>query len=219
MESSMKAIPLLLLLFILASPFSIPLHAMADENDSIELTVVENDCLTNICRRYLEDPRKWPEIGRINHLKDYNLIRSGSRLVIPIRLLKGVPADGLVVFLKGDVELKDRKGGSWKRLRQNDPVRQGNLIRTGQDGAVEIAFADGTGFFLKPDSTLDMQKSQVKGNSHLLQRFFLSTGRILTRVRNATGRDSRIEIPTPSATAVVRGMMQAHARSWRESSV
>jgi hypothetical protein len=201
----MKVIPRLLLPFILVSLLIMPLCAMADKNDSIVLTVVENDCLTSICRRYLEDPRKWPEIGRINHLKDYNLIRSGSRLVIPIRLLKGVPADGVVVFLKGDVELKDRKGGPWKRLRQNDQVSQGNLIRTGQDGAVEIAFADGTGFFLKPDTTLDLHTSQVKGGSHLLQRFILSTGRLLTKVRSATGRESRIEIPTPSATAVVRG--------------
>lgn len=201
----MKANPLLFLILLLASSNFLPLHAMADENDAIELTVVENDYLINIGRKYLEDPRKWPEIGRINHLKDYNLIRSGSRLVIPIRLLKGVPADGVVVFLKGAVELKDRKGGGWKPIRQNDTVRQGNLVRTGPDGAVEIAFADGTGFFLKPDSNLDLKTSQVKGGSHLLQRFILSTGRILTKVRNATGRDSRIEIPTPSATAVVRG--------------
>lgn len=201
----MKAMPLPLILFLLISPFFMPLHAMAGENDTIELTVVENDCLTRICGRYLEDPRRWPEIGRINHLHDYNLIRSGSRLVIPIRLLKGVPADGVVAFLKGEVELRERKGGAWKRLRQNDTVRQGDLIRTGQEGAVEIAFADGTAFFMKPDSTLDLQTSQVKGGSHLLQRFILTTGRVLTKVRNATGRDSRIEIPTPSATAVVRG--------------
>lgn len=201
----MKAKPLLVLLFLLASVNFIPLYASALESDTIELTVVKNDCLSNISRKYLEDPRKWPEVGRINHLKNYNLIRSGSRLVIPIRLLKGVPADGIVVFLKGDVDLKDRKGAAWKRLQQNDPVRQGNLIRTGQDGAVEIAFADGTGFFLKPDSSLDLHTSQVKGSSHLLQRFILSMGRIITKVRSATGRDSRIEIPTPSATAVVRG--------------
>jgi hypothetical protein len=205
MEAIMKENPLLVLIFLLASAYFIPFQASAKENDTIELTVVKNDCLVNISRKYLEDPRQWPEIGQINHLKDYNLIRSGSRLVIPIRLLKGVPADGQVVFLKGEVDLKDRKSGSWKPLRQNDTVRQGNLIRTGHDGAVEIAFADGTGFFLKPDANLDLHTSQLKGSSHLLQRFILSTGRIFTKVRRATGRDSRIEIPTPSATAVVRG--------------
>jgi hypothetical protein len=182
----------------------IPIQAFAGDNDTIELTVVKDDCLTRICGRYLEDPRKWPEIGRINRLRDYDLIRSGSRLVIPVRLLKGVPADGVVVFLKGEAELKVKEGG-WRQLRQNDPVRQGSLIRTGHDGAVEIAFADGTAFFMKPDTALDLQRSQVKGGSHLLQRFLLSAGRIVTRVKSATGRESRIEIPTPSATAVVRG--------------
>jgi hypothetical protein len=202
----MKANPWLIILFCLYLSFSsAQIQAWAGGGDSIELTVVENDYLINICKRYLEEPRRWPEVGRVNHLKDYNQIRSGSRLVIPIRLLKGVPADGVVVFLKGDAELKEGKAGTWKPLRRNDQVRQGNLIRTGQEGAVEIAFADGTGFFLRPGTTLDLQASQVKGGSHLFQRFRLSTGRILTRVRSATGRDSRIEIPTPSATAVVRG--------------
>jgi hypothetical protein len=177
----------------------------ADDDRSIELTVAKNDNLINLCGKYLEDPSRWPEIGRINRLKDFDLIHSGKILIIPLRFLKGVPLDGRVLFAKGDVTVQTTKGGPWKVLQSNDLVRQGQLVRTGRESAVEIAFADGTSFFQRPETTLDLNVAQQKGDSHIFQRLILQTGRMLMKVRRATGKESRIEIQTPSATAVARG--------------
>jgi hypothetical protein len=191
--------PILFLLFI---P---PISGYAGDDRTVELTVAKNDNLINIGKKYLEDPSRWSEVARINRLKDFDLIYTGQSLIIPVRLLKGVPVDGRVLFVKGDVAVRIAGGESWTTLRPNDPVRQGSLIRTGPESAVEIAFDDGTSFLLRSDTTLSLNKVERKSDVYLFQRLILPLGRVLMKVKRATGQDSRIEIQTPSATAVARG--------------
>ncbi len=194
-----------ILFLLLIGLLLIPYSGYADDDRTVELRVVKNDNLIRICKKYLADPSRWPEIGRINRLRDFDLIHAGQALIVPVRLLKGVPVDGRVVFVKGDVTLRAAGGESWIPLRQNDLIRQENQIRTGRESAVEIVFDDGTSFFQRSDTTLGLDVTQRKGGSHIIQRLILSAGRVLMKVRRATGQDSRIEIQTPSATAVARG--------------
>jgi len=177
----------------------------AEDDRVVELTIVKNDNLINICKKYLDDPSKWPEVGRINRLRNFDLIYAGRLLIVPVRLLKGVPVDGRVLFVKGDVAVRTAGEESWKELRPNAVVRQGDLIRTGRESAVEIAFDDGTSFLQRSDTTLGLNRMERKGDTHIFQKLILPLGRVLMKVRRATGRDSRIEIQTPSATAVARG--------------
>lgn len=182
-----------------------PVSARAGGGDAVELRVVQRDTLISICRAYLRTPARWPEIGRINRLGDNNLIMPGQRLVIPVELLRGVPRDGRVTFTRAEVMVRSAGQKKWRPLRSGDPVRQGSLIRTGSQAAVEIVFPDGSSLFQQPDTTLDLSASQLKAGSHLFRRLLISAGRVLVRVRHATGQGSRMEIRTPSALAVARG--------------
>jgi hypothetical protein len=201
----MKAKVCLILFPMLFLLFFPPVSGHADDERTVELTVTKNDNLISIGRKYLDDPSKWPEVGRINRLKDFDLIHTGQLLILPVRLLKGVPVDGRVLFIKGDVTVRAAGGESWTALQPNDLVRQGSLIRTGHESIVEIAFDDGTSFLQRSDTTLGLNKMERKGGVYLFQRLILPLGRVLMKVRRATGQDSRIEIQTPSATAVARG--------------
>ena len=192
--------PLFFLSLLLAPP-----QLFAADDRQVELVVVKSDNLTNIGKKYLADWQKWPEIGRLNHLRNYDFIREGQRLIIPVRLLRGVPADGRVVFIKGDVTVQTAAGAKWQVLRPDDPVRQGYGIKTGPESALEIAFADGTAFYQGADTVIGLKASEQKGKTHLLRQLVLSLGRILMNVRRATGQESRVEIHTPSAVAVARG--------------
>ena len=143
----MKANVFLILFSVFFLLFFPPVPGHADDDRVIELTVVKNDNLINLCKKYLDDPSKWLEIGRINRLKDFDLIHTGQLLIIPVRLLRGVPVDSRVLFVKGDVTVRAAGGESWTTLRPHDLVRQGSLIRTGHESVVEIAFEDGTSFY------------------------------------------------------------------------
>jgi len=201
MKSRVHFILAVLLLVVCVTPCS----CLAGGSDNIELTVVKSDKLITICRKYLQDPAKWREVGRLNHLRDFDVITPGQKLLVPVEYLKGVPVDGRVVFVRSEVLIREPARKNWRPLGRNDIVRQGSSIRTGSEAVVEIAFDDGSSFFQRPDTILDLNVSQMKVTNNVFQRLFIGAGRILMKVRHATGRGSRIEIRTPSATAVARG--------------
>ncbi len=202
---SVRKTLLLIPFFLVAWIFPLSLPAHAANGKTVEITVVKNDNLVNICRKYLEDPSNWPKIGRINRLKNYDLIHPGQTLNIPVVLLKGLPVSGQVIFVKGDVAVRAGAEGPWKPVRLNDYILQGNMIRTGGGSVVEIVFEDGTTFFQRPDTVLDMNISQHKEGDFFLKRLVLQSGQLLVKLRRILGRESRMEIRTPSAIAVARG--------------
>ena len=177
----------------------------ASEDPTFELTVTKGDFLINICKKYLENPKGWPEIATLNSLKNPDRIYPGQRLLIPVRLLRGIPLTCEVTFLKGDVRVRKEAMGPWIPLRIGDRVTQGDSVQTGHESATELTFEDGATFFLRPDTLLKVEIAQRKGPVHILRDFFVDMGRILTRIRGATGTDSRDKIRTPSAVASARG--------------
>ncbi|PKN32483.1 MAG: hypothetical protein CVU61_17855, partial [Deltaproteobacteria bacterium HGW-Deltaproteobacteria-19] len=125
---SVRKTLLLIPFFLVAWIFPSPFPAYATDRKTVEITVVKNDNLVNICKKYLEDPSNWPKIGRINRLKNYNLIHPGQTLNIPVVLLKGLPVSGHVIFVKGNVAVRAGAEGPWKPVRLNDYILQGNMI-------------------------------------------------------------------------------------------
>jgi hypothetical protein len=177
----------------------------ATEDPTFELTVAQGDSLSNLCEKYLENSEVWPEIAKLNSLKDPDRIYPGQRLLIPVRLLRGIPLICEVTFLKGDVRVQKESMGPWSPLRKGDRITQGDSVQTGHESTTELTFEDGDSFFLQPDTFLKVEIAQEKGLVHILKEFFMDVGRILIRIREATGTDSRRKVRTPSATASARG--------------
>jgi hypothetical protein len=186
-------------LFFWSSP------TIASNGEFIEITVVENDYLINICKKYLEDPRKWQTIAKINSLSNPDLIFPGQKLLFPVKLLKGIPIDGKVTFIKGNVMTQEKGSEEWSELFSNDLVKQGSGIKTGDEGTVEVTFEDGASFLLRPGTTLKINNAIKKGSFNFIRNLYLFSGRTISRFKEAFGKDSRFEIHTPSAIAAARG--------------
>ena len=60
-----------ILIFVLLSiiAFLVPLSAHAFDEQVVEIIVEEGDYLIKLGEEYLEDPHRWREVARINHLK------------------------------------------------------------------------------------------------------------------------------------------------------
>ena len=203
-RSSSKGAIYFLFAAILCAALCTPCPA-ANEENSVELRVEKGDYLIHICRKYLEDPRKWREVAKFNHLKNPDLIFPGQRLEIPVSLMPRVPMDGKVTFVYGDVKVQRAENAEWVPLNLGDLVSQGSRIRTGKASSVEVVFDDKNSIFLKPDTALGITTSEKRGASYSANNLYLTIGRIITKLQKVTGSDSRVNIDTPSAIASVRG--------------
>ena len=190
-------------LFILF--FLVPLVVCADDDHAIEIIVEKGDNLYTICEKILENPEDWRWVAMVNRIKNPRQIFPGQKLIIPTRLLMGVPVDGIVTFVKGDASIKLTGTQEWKKLGLNDTITQGDRIRTGAVGAVEITFENDFSIFLRPDTTLEITAARKKSAVYLLYKLFLDIGKTISKIKQSTGKETRFEIQTPSAVAAARG--------------
>jgi hypothetical protein len=100
--------------------------------------------------------------------------------------------------------MRSKGATAWLPLKQGDVIAEGSSVKTGKDGTLEVSAADGTSYLLRPDTLVSVTTAR-QGEQHLLQRLMLQTGRIITRIKSATGRVLRYEIQTPSSVAAARG--------------
>lgn len=201
MRMSLRSICWLAAVLLHASYSCLPAHGAQD----VEIFVTRGDTLINICRDYLDDIEEWPEVAAINALKNPHLIHPGQRILIPVGLLKGVPAEGVVSYVQGTAEVRSAEGDDWRPVRPGEIVRERDTIRTGGDSGLEISFEDGSAIFLRPDSVLSLTKVRKRSLTEMIHEFFLEAGRMVSHIKRTTGREPRFRIQTPSAAAAVRG--------------
>jgi hypothetical protein len=195
-----------MLVFVLLSiiAFLVPVSAHAFDEQVVVISVEEGDYLIKIGEEYLEDPHRWREVARINHLKNPDLIHPHQFLVIPVSLLRGIPCDGVVSFVQGNVRIQVRDSEEWKPLLIHDRVKEGSKIKTDDRSSAEIVFDNGTSCLQKSNTLIGFLKMRKKSDSYE-QRLSLQRGRTITRILKATGREPRFEIETPSAVCAARG--------------
>lgn len=192
------------ILMIIFSLLALPLFAIADEARTIEIRVAKNDTLLGLSNNYLQQPEKWQVIALLNRLENPDFLTPGQKIVIPVEMLKGISLEGWVTFLKGAAFAKGTEEVEWKPLHRGDVVAVGSSLKSGTKSSVEVTFKDGTAFFLR-ERTIITVKSASEGPWHLLRVLALKTGKVISRIKSVTGRDSRFEIETPSALAAARG--------------
>lgn len=185
-----------------------PSHSRATGTppSTVEITVERDDFLIAICDRYLEKLSLWPRIAKLNRLADPDRLKPGQKLLIPVDMLKGTPLEGSVTFIKGSVSSRIGSVSAPQALHLGSKVPPGSEVRTAAESSVEITYEDGTSFVLRDNSAVSI-KAAKKTASHYLRQFFLTGGKIISRIKAATGRGSRNEIRTPSAVAEARGTL------------
>lgn len=181
-----------------------PLGAIAGDDGLVQLKVTRYDSLIGISKRYLAQPEQWREIARLNRLQTPYRLIPGQILRIPVALLKVTPLRGTVTFLKGSAWIQAVPGAPWQPLQPQEVITEGMALKTGQGGSLEVGFEDGSAFLLRENAQI-MVKQARKGPLHLVRVVFLKSGKVISRIKAATGRDSRFEIETPSAVAAARG--------------
>ncbi|MFP4017009.1 MAG: FecR domain-containing protein [Halanaerobiales bacterium] len=115
--------------------------------------------------------------------------------------------------LKGDVEIKGESSflgifsfADWKDLSSDYDLEPGDIIRTGDDGSLEIAFNDS--IYVKVDNNTEVVigENQITESSSS-RSINLNSGRIWAKVVRIYNELTDFEVITPGAIAGVRGTL------------
>ncbi len=171
-----------------------------------EYTFRPGDSLWKIADEYTTSANNWQEIQKINaaHLAPDRQIPPGTRLQIPVRLLKNPPTPARVIAVSGEVVVF-RAAGNREAVRIGSPLYSGDRVVTGGLQSLRIQFADHSELQVQPDSDVIMDKLSHHRHTGMVDtRIRLNTGRVNARVKKQQP-NSRYEIMTPAALTAVRG--------------
>jgi hypothetical protein len=167
-------------------------------------TVRPGDNIWDLSRRYLADWRNWQLIQTLNNIDQPRNIPPGSRLDIPLRLLRLEPASATLVTMHGSLTLL--RDGAPAPAAPGDELRIGDRLVTGEDSSAVVRFADGSEVVLGGGGELVLDRlGRYRGTAMVDTRLRLERGRVDTLVQPAAGSGSLFEVWTPPAVSSVRG--------------
>jgi hypothetical protein len=183
----------------LAAASSIVAAPAAVAEDDLVYIVRKGDTLIGLGRRLLVDPRRWPELQRLNRIQEPRRIPIGTPMRIPVALARAVPGEARVVEVVGDAR------GSSGALAPGATLGPGAEVATGKDGYVTIELADGSRLVVQSQSRLRVREvARYPELGAHRSAIDVGEGRVESRAARQQG-GGRFEIRTPLATTAVRG--------------
>jgi hypothetical protein len=157
--------------------------------------------LIGLSKRYLADPRRWPELASVNALRNPHRLAIGEPIRIPLRLMRVQPVAATVVSVTGSAST-----ASSPVLKAGEEVPEGGEVVTGADGHVTIRLVDGTLLRLRPDSRLQVRESNRLPDAGAVRSGArLKNGRIEVDAAPAPAGRPGFTIDTPQGVLGVRG--------------
>lgn len=162
---------------------------------------VQGDTLIKLASHFLVNKNDWQTLLKHNELKDPNRITIGTAIRIPVAAMRTELTPAVVTAIKGRVESGAQPVVSGANLREGD------TIKTGDDGFVTLKLADGSSITVQAKSILRIERTRrvmnTGGSMDSVLR--LESGRLETRAAPQKGPAARYEIRTPTSNMGVRG--------------
>lgn len=192
-------------LFLATGALAQATRPQASGADVLVYEAREGDTLIGLGERMLAHPQDWRRVAELNRIVAPRRIPVGTRLRIPVSLLKHVPRDGTVLAAVGDASLQSPDGVR-RPLRAGDPVAPGSLVRTAVNGYVTVRLADGSVLRIQADTEARLDASRQYEQAGFFSSVWeVLKGRVEALVTHMTGGEPRFQVKTPQAVLGVRG--------------
>jgi hypothetical protein len=172
------------------------------------ITTSKGDTVIGLSKRYLSDPKRWPEVVAANALPNANRIATGATVRIPLRLMRVDAVSAKVISVTGAAQAAAGAGVSNAQapLQAGQEVPEGGEVITGPDGHVTIRLVDGTLLRLRPDSRLHLRESsRLRDVDSVRSGARLRQGRVEVEAAPAPAGRPGFSIDTPQGVLGVRG--------------
>ncbi|HEY94871.1 MAG TPA: FecR domain-containing protein [Dehalococcoidia bacterium] len=113
----------------------------------------------------------------------------------------------ILQVLSGEVNVSDVDTGSFKTGLDGMILEKGTQVKTDSDSHALLTFNDGSTIKLEPETILEITHLEINEEGAPVIILSQLIGRTWSSVVDMTDTDSRFEIDTPSATAVVHGTL------------
>ena len=177
-----------------------PAPVLAQGAPELQYKVQPGDTLERLALRFMEQPRRYREIARLNSLSDADVIKPGQLLRIPAPYLKMQADEATISAVKGSALM------SGKPAEVGARAGAASAFVTGADGQVTLRLADGSEIRLQPNTSAritELKRNPASGARAVM--IGLDKGRLETDVTPGKGDNSRFTVQTPSAALGVRG--------------
>ena len=130
--------------------------------------------------------------------------------IIPSGFAQGAEGEDLysatLVDFEGEVSIQKQDEEIWLPVEVDIPLEEGDRIKTGKDGHVEILMDDGSMVKLEENSEITIRELAADYQTKsITSSLFLWFGRVLSNVTKFTNKTSRFQVSTPTLVAGVRG--------------
>ena len=196
-----RYISTIFLILSLLSPF-----AATAEEEYWEYTFRPGDSIWKIAEKYTNSVNNWSRIQEINEIRrgSDRRIHPGTRIVIPVSMLKQQPVPAIVIAVSGATRLI-RADGTTEKPEIGTKLYSGDRILTGDRQNLRMQFADKSELQVLAGSEVILDKlSHHKQTGMVDTRIRLNTGSVNTWVKKQK-TDSHYQIKTPAAITAVRG--------------
>jgi hypothetical protein len=168
-------------------------------------TTRAGDNLWTLAQEYLTSMQHWGRFRALNNVPFPRRMQPGTKIRFRIEWLRQRPASAVIDTTTGAVSLQ-LPGKAERPAKVGDTLNANARVLTADNGSAVIRFADGSNMLVRPGSTVVMDLLGVFGRSGMIDtRARLQRGRVETSVPSGSSSRNRLEIVTPSASAVVRG--------------
>jgi hypothetical protein len=180
----------------------------ARAGDDFAVTVHGGDTLIGISQRYLENPERWPELKRLNRIKNDKHLQPASVVRIPMAWVRWSELSAEVVHATGTVRaiLNGATSSAPTLLTAGMKLKAGDTFDTGTDGALTLRLSDGSTVVFAPKTQGGLGVSrEISGTNVRTTIIDLRGGSAEIAVQPLKEPTSRFEIRTPRVVTAVRG--------------
>ncbi len=168
--------------------------------------VAPGDTLIGIGGEFLQDPRMWPQVQRLNQVANPRHLQPNSMLRIPLAWVRHAPVPARLVFVRGEVLLQRAGLPAPRAVATDDLVGAGDTLSTGDDAAATLRFEDGSRMLIVGKSTVLVGDLDAIGSSKLAHsRVTVLRGGSEIKVVPAPRSGQAFDVQTPAVNLGVRG--------------
>ena len=124
-------------------------------------------------------------------------------LLVPVAAMAGQV--GKITGLHGAAQIRARSNIPYNALRKGDVVNEGNWIKTGADGWVELTLNDRSTFTLANNTEFEVTSFLYNGKKQREGVFAMTQGKLRASVVKLGGKQSGMSVRSGTAVAGIKG--------------